>query len=56
MDKKQNSLFEELKEDWQEHLEGMPEFVQQEQDCYAKIIIGFRNEDDLQDFAKKLGQ
>ena len=53
MDKKQNSLFEELKEDWQEHWEGMPEFVQQEQDCYAKIIIRFRNEDDLQDFAKK---
>ena len=51
MDKKQNSLFEELKEDWQEHWEGMPEFVQQEQDCYAKIIIRFRNEDDLQDFA-----
>ena len=56
MDKKQNSLFEELKEDWQEHWEGMPEFVQQEQDCYVKIIIRFRNEDDLQDFAKKLGQ
>jgi hypothetical protein len=35
---------------------GMPEFQQEEQEPYAKIIFRFENEKDLQDFANKIGQ
>lgn len=34
----------------------MPEFVQEKQEPYAKIIFRFENEKDLQDFAKLIGQ
>lgn len=48
-------LFEEP-EKWQKHWEGMPEFVQEKKEPYAKIIIRFDSEEDLQDFAKIIGQ
>jgi hypothetical protein len=48
-------LFEEP-EKWQKHWEGMPEFIQEKQKPYAKIIFRFENEEDLQDFAKVIGQ
>ena len=34
----------------------MPEFVQQKQKPHAQIIFRFNNEDDLQEFAKLIGQ
>ena len=36
--------------------EGMPEFVQEPQKPFAKIIVRFETEQDLQDFAKLIGQ
>jgi len=36
--------------------EGMPEFIQEKQEPYSKIIIRFDNEKDLQEFAKMIGQ
>jgi len=37
--------------------EGMPEFVQEKQeDCYHKITIRFRNEEDYQEFSELIGQ
>jgi hypothetical protein len=35
---------------------GMPEFVQDKQEPYAKIIIRFRNQEDLDEFANLVGQ
>lgn len=35
---------------------GMPEFVQEGKKEYAKIVIRFDSEDDLQEFAKLVGQ
>ena len=35
---------------------GMPEFVQEKQEPFAKIIVRFDNEDDLNEFAEKIGQ
>ena len=35
---------------------GMPEFIQEKKEPYAKIIFRFENENDLQDFAKMIGQ
>ena len=34
----------------------MPEFIQKKQVPYAKIIFRFRNEEDLQEFGKLIGQ
>jgi len=45
------TLFEEPNE-W----EGMPEFKQEKQEPYSKIIIRFANEEDLQEFAEMIGQ
>lgn len=36
--------------------EGMPEFVQEPQKPFAKIIVRFDTEQDLQEFAKLIGQ
>lgn len=35
---------------------GMPEFTQEKVEPYAKIIVRFDSEEDLQDFAKLIGQ
>lgn len=34
----------------------MPEFVQEKQTPHAKIVFRFANEEDLQEFAKLIGQ
>ena len=50
----QANLFD--KDDWRNHWVGMPEFVQEQKREYAKLIIRFRNEEDLQKFAALIGQ
>jgi len=35
---------------------GMPEFDQEKQEVYAKIIVRFDNDADLQEFAEIIGQ
>lgn len=41
---------------WTEEWQGMPEFVQEKKREYAKIIIRFRNQEDLDEFARLIGQ
>ena len=41
---------------WKEEWLDMPEFVQEKQEPYAKIIIRFDNEKDLNDFSKLINQ
>lgn len=36
--------------------DGMPEFVQNKKEPYAKIIVRFESEEDLQEFARIIGQ
>ncbi len=36
--------------------DGMPEFVQEKKEPYSKINVRFNNEEDLQEFAKLIGQ
>jgi hypothetical protein len=43
-----NPIFDEWKD--------MPEFVQERQDPYAKIIIRFETKEDLEEFAKLINQ
>lgn len=56
----EDNLFEENQvgktDDWREEWKDMPEFVQNKQEPYAKIIFRFDNEESLQDFAKLIGQ
>ena len=47
---------EEVGDDWQEHWEDMPEFVQKKQEPYAKIVFRFETEEDLNEFSKLIGQ
>jgi hypothetical protein len=44
------------KKDAIELWDGMPEFVQEKKEPYAKIIFRFENEEDLQEFAAIIGQ
>jgi hypothetical protein len=41
---------------WKEEWKDMPEFVQEKKECHAKIIFRFENDEDLQEFAKLIGQ
>jgi hypothetical protein len=47
---------EEKEIDWKNEWKEMPEFIQNKKDSYAKIIVRFDNEDDLQEFGKLIGQ
>jgi len=42
--------------EWRKEWKDMPEFVQNKQEPYAKIIFRFENEESLQDFARIIGQ
>jgi hypothetical protein len=53
-----NSLFaeDELQEDWKKEWQDMPEFVQDKLEPYCAMIVRFRSEEDLQEFAKLIEQ
>ena len=38
--------------DWKEEWQDMPECVQDKKEPYSKLIVRFKNEEDLQEFAK----
>lgn len=43
-------------ESWKDEWKNMPEFIQEKQREYAKITVRFRNQQDLDEFAKLIGQ
>lgn len=45
-----------LKEEWEKEWEDMPEFVQEDKRPFKQIIVNFRNEEDVKDFSKVIGQ
>jgi len=45
-----------MKEWWEDDWEGMPEYISKKNNSYACINIRFENEEDLQKFAKIIGQ
>ena len=53
-----NSLFaeNELQEDWKKEWQDMPEFVQDKLEPHCAMIVRFRCEEDLQNFAKLIEQ
>jgi hypothetical protein len=50
------TLFDDFPPDWQKHWQDMPEFVQDKKEPFAKIIIRFETEEDLNNFAQLIGQ
>ena len=44
-----------VSEDWKDHWKGMPDF-EQEHEHHKKLTVKFLSEEDLQDFAKLIGQ
>jgi len=52
----EDNPFDENKIKKTEEWKDMPEFVQNKQEPYAKIIFRFEDEESLQDFAKIIGQ
>lgn len=47
---------EECAEGWRGEWNDMPEFAQEQQESYAKIVFRFENEEDLQEFSKLIDQ
>lgn len=42
--------------EWKKHWIGMPEFTQEDNPAYKKLIVSFRNKEDYEEFAKLIGQ
>jgi len=53
---KQKNLFGVEGEHWTKEWQDMPEFVQEKKQEYQKIIIRFRNKEDVDNFAKLIHQ
>lgn len=45
-----------MSHNWEQHWLDMPEFKQEKQEPFSKIIIRFETEEDLQEFARIIGQ
>ncbi len=46
----------EMEDNWKSEWKDMPEFVQEKQEPYAKIIFRFENQEDLDEFSKLINQ
>lgn len=53
--KKQNSLFDDLENEWQKEWKDMPEFIAENKKPSQQIIVSFKSYDDVKEFAKRLG-
>lgn len=42
--------------DWKEEWQDMPEFIQEKQEPFSKIIVRFATEEDLNEFSEMIGQ
>lgn len=42
--------------EWKKHWVGMPEFVQDKQEPFSKIVVRFETQKDLDDFSRLIGQ
>tara|TARA_Y100000114_G_scaffold149715_1_gene164227 strand:+ start:902 stop:1162 length:261 start_codon:yes stop_codon:yes gene_type:complete len=51
----QETLFD-IPEDWREEWEGMPEYEHNNIKEHQKLIVRFRNKEDVEAFAKIIGQ
>jgi hypothetical protein len=50
------TLFDDFENEWQKEWKDMPEFVQEDLTSRRKIVVHFRNDDDVKKFAELIGQ
>ena len=43
-------------EDWKKEWQGMPEFEMEDLSSFRKIVVHFRNQEDIDKFAELIGQ
>jgi hypothetical protein len=48
--------FQDNEPDWKNEWKDMPEFVQEDLTSYRKIVVHFRNDEDVKKFAELIGQ
>ena len=48
--------FFEMPEWWEEHWQGMPEYIQENKLAYKSLIVSFKNKEDMNEFAKLINQ
>lgn len=41
---------------WRREWVGMPEFVQERKEAYAKVVVRFRSQEDVEAFSRLIGQ
>ena len=56
MKEKTEELFKDLENEWQKEWKYMPEFVQEDLTSYRKIVVHFRNSEDVKRFSELIGQ
>ena len=42
--------------EWKTHWQGMPEFIQPKQKPFKELKVRFNSQEDVDDFAKRIGQ
>mgnify|MGYP001156852179 FL=1 len=45
-----------MKDDWKKEWQGMPEFEMKDLRSFRKIVVHFRNQEDIDKFAELIGQ
>ena len=53
--KSKHTLFE-VPEPWEQHWQGMPEYIQADKTAYKTILVHFKNDGDIEKFSKLIGQ
>jgi len=56
LDEQEKEMLMADEKEWKKHWVGMPEFTQEDNPPYKKIIVSFRNKEDYQEFAKIMNQ
>ena len=51
-----NTLFDDFENDWQKEWKDMPEFIQEDLTSHRKIVIHFRNDEDVKKFSELIKQ
>ena len=49
-----DTLFD-MNAEWEEHWQGMPEFIQEDKESVAHVVVHFETMQDMQDFATLTG-
>jgi len=56
MAKKSKQTLIPVQEWWEEHWKGMPEYVSEDKEPWKSILVHFKDEDELKEFSKLVGQ